>query len=230
MRRAPGLLLLSLLALQACSGPTLQEQVKALEAENAQKRARIKTLKGAAARLGEYADALESGALGNGTYILLDPEDILAAGKQAFLKYDLPAGKVNPQIQGTFTVTDLRAVSTLPGGKLRFELLIKGRNVKVKASIPASHKKKFTEGVQAGIVAEVVVSLEVSREGAVIAKPRATDVKLLKHNDSLYTDNIKGALNKKYKQDRHVIPVKAGAGRKAVAVFTTRHHVVIAVR
>ncbi len=222
--------LLALALLQACSGPTLQEQAQTLKTDNAQKTARIKKLKKSAKFINEYADALEQGAMNGAHYVLLTPKEIKAVGKKAFIKYSFPAKQVNPKIQGTFTITDIKAVELMPGAKVKFVLLIKGKNVKVKGNIPASHKKKFSAGVKAGMLVDVVVTLQMNPNGAIVARPRATAVKLLKNNDSLYTNNIKGAINKKYKKDKHLIPVRPKGGMSPRAVFTTRNHVVIVYR
>lgn len=230
MGRHIGLAILALALLQACSGPTLQEQVQTLKADNAQKTARIKKLKKSVKYINEYADALDQGAMKGAHYVLLTPKEIKAVGKKAFIKYSFPARQVNPKIQGTFTITDIKAVELMPGARVKFVLLIKGKNVKVKENIPASHKKKFIAGVQAGMLVDVVVTLEMNPNGVVVARPRATAVKLLKNNDSLYTNNIKGAINKKYKKDKHLVPVQPKGGMSPRAVFTTRNHVVIAYR
>ena len=230
MGRRIGWTLLALALLSACSGPSMQEQIKALQADNAAKKGRIKQAKKSAKFLDDYADALEKGTLDDAHYVLLTPNEIKAVGQQAFIKYTFPAQNVDPKIQGTFIITDIKAVELMPGARVKFVLLLKGKNVKIKANIPASHKKKFTAGVQAGIVVDVVVSLELNQNGVVVARPKATAVKLLKNNDSLYTNNIKGAINKKYKKDKHLIPVKPKGGLTPRAVFTTRNHVVIAYR
>jgi len=216
--------------LQACGGPTLLEQIHTLKADNAAKRGHIKKLKKSARSIDDYADALEQGKMNGAHYVLLTPKEIKAVGKKAFIKYTFPAKKVHSKIQGTFIITDIKAVELMPGGRIKFVLLIKGKNVKLQGSIPQSHKKKFIAGVKAGMLVDVVVTLSLTPEGAVLARPRAAAVKLLKNNDSLYTDNIKGAINKKYKKDKHLIPVKPKGGMKPSAVFTTRNHVVIAYR
>jgi len=222
--------LLALALLQACAGPSLQEQIAAVKADNAAKRGRIKKLKRSAKALDDYAEALEQGTMEGAHYVLLTPKAIKAAGRKAFIKYTLPAKKVHSKIGGTFVVTDIKAVELMPGARIKFVLLIKGKNVKLKADIPQSHKKKFIAGVKAGILVDVVVTLSMTPDGAVLARPRAAAVKLLKNNDPLYTDNIRGALNKKYKKDRHLIPVKPRGGMTPSAVFTTRNHVIIAYR
>ncbi|MFH1530808.1 MAG: hypothetical protein ABIK09_08775 [Pseudomonadota bacterium] len=222
--------ILALALLQACGGPSLQEQVSALKADNAEKKGRIKQLKQSSRFLDDYADALEQGTMDGAHYVLLTPKEIMAVGKRAFIQYSFPASKVNPKIQGTFTITDIKGVELMPGGRVKFALLIKGKNVKLNANIPASHKKKFVEGVKAGMLIDVVVTLNLNPNGVVVARPRATAVKLLKNNDKLYTDNIKGAINKKYKKDQHLIPVKPKGGMLPRAVFTTRNHIVIAYR
>ncbi len=224
------LTILALALLQACGGPTLQEQVNALKADNATKKGRIKKLKKAAMFLDDYAQALEKGTMDGAHYVLLTPKEIKAVGKKAFIKYSFPASKIHPKIQGTFIITDLKGVELMPGGRIKFVLLIKGKNVKLNAGIPASHKKKLIAGVQAGLVIDVVVTLELNPNGVVVARPKATAVKLLKNNDSRYASGIKGAINKKYKKDKHLIPAKPRGGMTPRAVFTTRNHVVVAYR
>lgn len=224
------LTILTLALLQSCGGPSLEQQVAGLKADNAAKKGRIKQLKSSAKFLEDYAQALEQGKMEGAHYVLLTPQEIKAVGKKAFISYSLPANKVHSKIQGTFVITDVKAVDLMPGGKVKFKLLIKGKNVKLNAKIPASHKKKFIAGVKAGMVIDVVVSLDLNQNGVVVARPKATSVALLKNNDSLYTNNIKGAINKKYKKDKHLIPVKPKGGMTPRAVFTTRNHVVIAYR
>ena len=231
MKRHILLTILALALLQACgSGPTMQQQVSALKADNATKKGRIKQLKNAAKFLDDYAQALEAGKMDGAHYVLLTPKELKAVGKKAFISYSMPAKQVHSKISGTFVITDVKGVELMPGGKIKFILLIKGKNVKLKADIPQSHKKKFIAGVKAGILVDVVVTLSMTPDGAVLARPRAAAVKLLKNNDPLYTDNIRGALNKKYKKDRHLIPVKPRGGMTPSAVFTTRNHVIIAYR
>jgi predicted small secreted protein len=230
MGRRIVLTILALALLQACGGPNLQQQVAGLKADNAEKKGRIKNLKASAKYLEDYAQALEQGKMEGAHYVLLTTQEVKAVGKKAFIAYAFPANQVHSKIQGTFTITDVKDVELMPGGKVMFRLLIKGKNVKLNAKIPASHKKKFIAGVKAGMVIDVVVSLSLGQGGAVVARPKATAVKLLKNNDSLYTNNIKGAINKKYKKDKHLIPVKPKGGMTPRAVFTTRNHVVIAYR
>jgi len=231
MKRHILLTILALALLQACgSGPTMQQQVSALKADNATKKGRIKQLKNAAKFLDDYAQALEAGKMDGAHYVLLTPKELKAVGKKAFISYSMPAKQVHSKISGTFVITDVKGVELMPGGKIKFILLIKGKNVKLNASIPKSHKNKFIAGVKAGVVIDVVVSLSLNPKGMVVARPKATSVRLLKNNDSLYTNNIKGAINKKYKKDKHLVPVKPKGGMTPRAVFTTRNHVVIAYR
>ena len=110
------LTILALALLQACGGPTLQEQVNALKADNATKKGRIKKLKKAAMFLDDYAQALEKGTMDGAHYVLLTPKEIKAVGKKAFIKYSFPASKIHPKIQGTFIITDLKGVELMPGG------------------------------------------------------------------------------------------------------------------
>lgn len=223
--------ILALALLQACGGPTLQEQVSALKADNATKKGRIKALKKSTKILEDYADALEKGSLNGAHYVLLTAKEIKAVGKKAFVKYAFPANKVHSKIQGTLIITDVKAVELMPGGKVKFVLMIKGKNVKFNANIPQSHKKKITAGLKAGMLVDVVVTLTLNpQNGVVVARPKATAIKLLKNNNSLYTNNIKGAINKKYKKDKHLIPVKPEGGMMPKAIFTTRNHVVISFR
>ena len=204
--------------------------MSALKADNSAKKGRIKKLKKSTKFLEDYTQALESGTLNDAHYVLLTPQELKAVGKKAFIKYKFPASRVHSKIKGTFVITDVKAVELMPGGRVKFVLLIKGKDVKLKAKIPAGHKKKFIAGVKAGMVIDVVVSLDLNQNGVVVARPKATAVKMLKNNDSLYTNNIKGAINQKYKKDKHLIPVKPKGGMIPRAVFTTRNHVVIAYR
>lgn len=223
-------LLFLLLTLLAACGPTVVTQAT-LNQEKANIEWAKKELAAAKASgkpMMKYIDALESGSLPAGDYLMITPGDILEWGKKAFLPYSFPAKSIHKKITGTLTTKEIKWVQIRPGNKLEMQIFVKGKDIQVhyKGDLYKPHLKKIKAGIEAGMTLNITVSLQL-KGGQLVAHARCTAVSLSKNNDGIYTSNIEGAVNKALSKDSWKIALPAPQGTKPTGLLTTENHILI---
>ncbi len=225
--KAISLILLTLLA--AC-GPTVVTQATINQEKSALEWAKkeLAEAKSSAKPMQKYVDALQTGKLPEGQFLMISPEDIKEWGTKAFIPYSFPAKSVHKKITGTLTTKEIKWVQMRAGNRFELQLLVKGKEIQVhyKGALYQAHLKKIKAGIEAGMLLNVTVTLQL-KSGKLVDHARCTAVTLLKNNDSLYSSNTQSAVNKALSKDSWKLELPTPEGMSPAQLLTTENHVLI---
>ena len=175
-----------------------------------------------------YIDELTRGVYQHKYYLMLGERDIIDQGKKAFLPYSFPAQGLYSKLRGTFTTVDIRQVQMTHGNRMRMQLQVKGKGIKVllKGSMYKSHIPKIKAGLEKGMIIDLSIALKL-KGGNLLARASCDKVQLLKHNTTTYTNPIKSAINKHFSKRTWTIGLPTPSGLRPTSLVTTPHHAVI---
>ena len=220
----------ALLILVVACGPITQKDVDRVGGEVKWAKAELAAAEKSLQPLQKHVANLDKGALETGYYLLISPGDIKEYGKQAYLPYSFKAKSIHKKLGGTFTTTRIVDAQMLHSNRLRLRLKLKGKGIKVnyKGKAYKPHLKKIKAALEKGMIVDLVVTLKLSaKKKEIEARARCTNVTLLAHNEDLYRNNIKSAVNKALSKDKYKIPVPGKGGLGPRSLLTTSNHVLL---
>ena len=225
-------LILAALLVSGCAFQVTEATVKRQKRDNHFLKQEIHGAKQSMRPLQDYVAALEKGQMPHdGFFLMISPKDVTHWGRKAYLPYAFPAKSIHNKISGTFTTKNINNVRFLHSNRLAFRMYLRGRKIGVhyKGDMYKPHIKKIKAGLQAGMAADVVVSLSL-KGGKLVARPKCVDINLRKHNSSTYRSNIKSAINKRFSKTKYVINLPSKSGLSPKYLLTTKNHVIVAYR
>ncbi len=223
----------SLLVLAAACGPITQKDVDRVRGEVKWAKSELAAAEKSLLPMKAYVKSLEKGALETGYYLLITPGDIKKYGKQAYIPYTFKAKSFHKKLGGTFTTAAIVDVQMLHSNRVKLRLKLKGNKIKVnyKGKAYKPHIKKIKAGLEKGMIVDLLVTLKLDeKKRQVVAKARCLSVKLLAHNEDLYRNNIKSAVNKALSKDKYKIPVPGKGALAPRTLLTTANHVLLLYR
>ncbi len=230
-RTALGLAALATFAAGCCCQPPLEERVRRLERENERLRFEIDATEQALSAARDYEAELEKGGgrLEPLYSLYLADSDLASMARQS-LPYRVPAREFDRNLDGEIVVERLDGFGLHAGNRLTCRLHFRGRNVEYKGSVPSAfkeHVRRFTEGIEAGAVVDLVVFL--SREkGKVRVLSEARGAKLLKNSDPRYEGELVKAMNRRALREPLVLDLHiARRSAKLTRLLVTGNHVVV---
>lgn len=136
------------------------------------------------------ADLRSPGASGPSFSLYYSPAAIEQLAGQ-MLPLRMAARGFHPQLQGDVVIDRVFDVRFSERNTLTCQALMHGENIRYTGSVPKMYEaevRKFQSGVAAGVVANVVVELELSAGSTLLARAHATRAKL-KANSSPSAEN-----------------------------------------
>ncbi len=224
---APALIALCL----ACGGGQAA-RAAAMRDQNAKLKSQI-AVADESARVGQaYADQLTGAAGAPPLSLVYTPADVQQMAA-AVLPYKMSAKSFNSQLAGEIHVEQITDIRLHPGNRLTCRVHYRGVGIRVLASVPAPYQaevKRFIDGVQAGVVSELEVTLNTSGN-VVIARATAKRSALKKNRDSGNEARLTRELNDRVLRKGLAFDVGiTGAAQKVFGVTTTQSHVVVVYR
>ena len=210
------------------STPITQSTVDGAKRQRSRATQELKAAQASLNPIKGYIDELTRGDYNHRYYLMLGERDILDHGEKAFLPYSFPAQGLYSKLRGTFTTVAIRQVQMTHGNRLRMQLQVKGKGIKVLLSgaMYKSHLPKIKAGLEKGMILDLSITLKLKGEN-LLARASCDKVQLLQHNTSTYTDPIKSAINKHFSKRTWTIGLPTPSGVKPTSLLTTPHHVVI---
>lgn len=206
--------------------PITQATVDGAKRERSRATQELKAAQASLNPIKGYIDELTRGAYEHKYYLMLGERDIIDQGKKAFLPYSFPAEGLYSKLRGTFTTVDIRQVQMTHGNRLRMQLQVKGKGIKVllKGSMYKSHIPKIKAGLEKGMILDLSITLKL-KGGNLVARASCDKVQLLMHNTSTYTNPIKSAVNKHFSKRTWTVGLPTPSGLKPTALEIGRAHV-----
>lgn len=224
------ILMLAMLIPAVACGPITQKDVDRVQAEVKWAKVELAAAEESLHPMQNHVKGLEEGALEGGYYLLLSPGDVKKYGKQAYVPYTFKANSIHKKLGGTFTTTNIVDVQMLHSNRLKFKLKLVGKDIKVnyQGGEYKPHANKLKAALQKGMLLDLVVTLTLDEKSKeIVARARCTGVKLLAHNDELYRNNIRSAVNKALSKDKYKIAVPGKGALAPRTLLITRNHVIL---
>lgn len=228
MRTATLSLLALLVVTWGCDTTITKSQVTGAERAVTTARNELQVARDSQEPMADYIGFLEGGSFNHKYALMISPEDIKGLGRKAFLPYSFPAKEFYKKLGGTLTVKEIKQVQVLHSNRLLMRLFIKGSKISVnmKGSMYKAHVKKIKAGIEAGMIVDVIVTVQL-RNGSLLARARADSVKLLKNNSSTYTSNIQSAINGKLSKMSWTVGLPDKNPARPASVLSTENHIVV---
>ena len=225
-RSTIGLALGAALTLVACGGysETIQSRERAVKSE----KSKLRSVERKIAAHERY----RSGLSGKGsTHLVLGRAEILESIK-SYLPYTIPGKTLWPKrLTGSLTLKNARNIKILRNNKAEYQIDFKGKKIKVNlkgTGASASHERQLREVLEGGgtITVTVAVSLDLKKK-RLVARPKATKVKLRKHNNRDNRKRLKDVINKRILAGGKVLRLPKAFRAKSTRLITTKHHFVL---
>jgi len=222
---------LSLLLGGCCCKGSVEDRVNAAQRENARLKFEVDATEKANAGLRDYTAEL-GGGTGPAFALYYSENDLTTFARKA-VPYRIPAKSLNSQLKGTIVVDRVYDFAFLPGNRMTCKMDMRGQNIEFTGSVPDFAKgqvKDFIEGVEAGVIADLVISLSYSGS-KVKALAECTGTKLKKNSSSSNEGRLKDEMNKRALKDPVNFDVRiAGYAANLDRVVVTGNHLVIGYR
>jgi hypothetical protein len=230
VRALLGLALAALVSGCCCKG-SLEDRVSAAQRENSRLKFEVDATEKANVGMRDYAKELASGS-GPAYALYYAPADLTDFARKA-VPYRIPAQSFNNQLKGTIVVDRVYDFVFQPGNRMTCKMDLHGQNIEFTGSVPDFAKKQvrdFIEGVEAGVVADLDVSLSLS--GArVRALAQCTNAKLKRNSNSSNEGRLKDEMNRRALKDPVDFNVLiSGYNTKLERVLVTGNHLVLGYR
>ena len=221
---------MALLSGCCCKG-SLEDRVSAAQRENSRLKFEVDATEKANTGMRDYTAELAAGT--GPAYALYYSESDLQVFARKAVPYRIPAKSFNSQLKGTIVIDRVYDFAFLPGNRMTCKMDLHGQNIEFTGSVPDFAKKQvkdFIEGVEAGVIADLVVSLTHSGS-KVRALAECTKTHLKKNSSSSNEDRLKDEMNKRALKDPVNFDVRiAGYAANLERVVVTGNHLVIGYR
>lgn len=214
-----------------CCKQKPEDRARDLERENANLRFQVDASKQAAKAARDYAEELGAGGTGAPVFSMVyAPRDLQRMASDVF-PYQIPAKDFDKRMTGNIVVERIENVQFHPGNRLTCTLHMKGRNVRFTGKVPAAYKehvRRFQEGIEAGVIVELDVSVVMRGASAVEAKSRATKTTLKKNSSDMYERELQDQINNRALKNplRFDVGIE-GTPAKLKRVLLTGNHLVL---
>lgn len=230
MRALLGFALAVSLAGCCCKG-SIEDRVNAAQRENSRLKFEVDATEKANAGMRDYATELANGT-GPAYALYYAPGDLNNFARKG-VPYRIPAQSFNSQLKGTIIVERVYDFVFQPGNRMTCKMDLRGQNIEFTGKVPDFAKKQvkdFIEGVEAGVVADLDVSLSVS--GArVRALAQCTATKMKRNSSSSNEGRLRDEMNKRALKDPIDFDVRIGGyTARMERVLVTGNHLVIGYR
>lgn len=228
--RAAALALLAV-PLGAClCRPPLDERVRDAERENQALRFRLDASEQAAKASRDYAAELASGGPTTPLFSMYyTPTDVQSMGRRT-LPYTIPAKDFDKRLQGNIIVERIDKVEYLPGNRMKARIFLKGRGMRFTGQVPDFAKgqvKSFMEGIEAGVTAELDVTLTWSGS-QVRALARATKTTLHRNSNASHEGQLRDQMNARALKNPLIFDVAIlGTPARLQRMLITGNHLVL---
>lgn len=214
-----------------CCRGSLEDRVNAAQRENARLKFEVDATEKANAGMRDYAAELANGS-GPAYALYYSPNDLQAFARKA-VPYRIPASSFNNQLKGTIVVERLYDFTLLPGNRMSCKMDMRGQNIQFTGDVPDFAKgqvKDFIEGVEAGVIADLVISLSVSGS-KVKALAECTGTKLKRNSSSSNEGRLRDEMNRRALMDPVAFDVRISSYAATLErVVVTGNHLVIGYR
>lgn len=225
-RSTIGLALCAAVTLVACGGysETIESRERAIKSE----KGKLRSVDRKIAAHERYRSGLSGKP---STHLALGRAEILESIK-SYLPYTIPGKKLWPKrLSGTVTLKNARNIKILRDNKAEYQIDFKGKKIKVNlkgTGASASHERKLREVLEGGgtVTVTVSVSLDV-KKNRIVARPKATKVKLRKHNNRDNRKRLKEVVNKRILAGGKVLRLPKAFRAKSTRLISTKHHFVL---
>ena len=206
---------------------TTEGDLKRLKKEVRGLTVRRKASQRALQRLERYEGRLKAGSGGLGDVILVGKEALAGLAK-ASMPVTFKGKDLHPKLRGNFKLSRPYDLRIKKGGQVALRMVLTGTKVRVAIDGYASHKKKIKAALGAGVILDVTAHLTVNKKtNSLFIYLRCDAAHLKKHDESIYRDNIRKAMNSKVFRNRGGVRLPARMKGRNPDVFTTPNHVVI---
>lgn len=221
----------SLAVSACCCRPPLADRVKALERENDRLKFEVDATEKANAASRDYATELESGGAATPMFAMYYSQtDLDTFARKKTLPYRMDASKFNRQLKGQIVVDRIHSFQFLPGNKLRCKMEFHGVNIQYTGNVPNAYKaelKRFVDGVEAGVIADVDVSLALKGR-KIEALAVATATKLKKNSKPMFENELRDQMNRRAFKDPLEFDMKVEkTTARLTRVLVTGNHIVV---
>lgn len=222
---------LALLLSGCCCKGSLEDRVNAAQRENSRLKFEVDATEKANSGMRDYTAEIAAGT-GPAYALYYAPSDLTAFARKA-VPYRIPAKSFNSQLKGTIVVDRVYDFEYHEGNRMTCKMDMRGQNIEFTGSVPDFAKKQvkdFIEGVEAGVVADLDVSLSFSGS-RVRALAQCTNTKMKKNSSSSNEGRLKDEMNKRALRDPVDFEVRiAGYNARLERVVVTGNHLVIGYR
>lgn len=229
--RSPALLgavAVALLASGCCCRPSVQDRVSAAQRENARLKFEVDATEKANAAAREYT--MELGRQTGPAYALYFTENDLSTFARKATPYRIPAKSFNNQLEGTIIVEQVYQFRFQPGNRLTAKMDLRGQNIRFTGKVPDIAKaqvKDFIEGVEAGVIADLDITLAVSGQ-RLKALAECTNTKLKKNSNASNEGRLKDEMNKRALKNPMDFDMRAhGYTLRLERVVVTGNHLMV---
>ncbi|HVO30692.1 MAG TPA: hypothetical protein VMV18_08145 [bacterium] len=196
-------------------GPSMQDKVNTLQAQNAALKFQVDATEKANTASREYAGELK-GAPAEPIFSMHYTKNDLAVMAANTVPYRIDAREFNNDVSGEIVVDSLSEFAFHPGNRVTCRMRMHGERIEYHGSVPGAYQK-MVEDFKAGIAAGVIVDLDSSVTfvgNTVRVLPHVTAAHMLRNGSDLFESNLRDQMNQRAFRD----PVDFGvsiAGKNA---------------
>ena len=223
-----GLALVVLAGMGCAANPA--SRLRAAEKENQRLTQQVQDADRALQSVSAYTEELRSPGKSGRTFHLYFTPAALEQQASRVLPMRMPARGFHEKLSGDVIVERLYDIRFGPGNTLNCRALLRGDNVRYTGSVPKAYQaevRRFQSGVEAGVVADLVVDLSLS-DTSLVARASATRTKLQANSSA----NAEGMLRQQVNERALRLPFTfdltiQGAGAVPRRMVLTANHLVV---
>lgn len=197
-------------------GPSLQDKVNTLQAQNASLKFQVDATEKANAGAREYAAELK-GAPAEPIFSMHYSKNDLAVMAANTVPYRIDAHEFNNDVSGQIVIDSFSDFAFHPGNHITCKMRLHGERIEYHGNVPGAYQQMvqdFKTGIAAGVIVDVDAVATFSGN-SVRVLPHVTAAHMLRNGSDMFESNLRDQMNQRAFRD----PVDFGvsiAGKNAV--------------